>query len=123
MASTWMDDVEKEIATSLAKMAKDGSVPAASAVLKLLDQKREAAASEAHRAKMASLEDTPIELCRYLGELGQSADDTEKHLGRGLTMDERAALAHGNRSRLIEVRAIELAAARQSGKIADWMNQ
>lgn len=118
----WIDDAERAIAESLAKMAKDGSVPAANAALKLLADKRAAGAAQDHRAKVEILRDDPVALCRYLGELGMKPAEVERTIGRKMSDDEHEAHSTGVLDRATEIRAIELSSVRRGdGKIEPWM--
>jgi len=102
-------------------MASQGSVPAANAALKLVDQRRQAHAGTLHREKIEDLRTKPLDLCRYLGELGQDDIVATKILGRALTEKEEAARVAGAQARKIEIRAIELGRARNGGSISPWM--
>ncbi|MBC8424471.1 hypothetical protein H8E07_10140 [bacterium] len=118
----WILDARKKVSDGLVKMANDGSVPAANAVLRLLDEQEKAGAAERHTERMESLADSPAELCEYLGELGQPADALANILCRPASDDDRDAWKRGQLRRFIEVRAIEMARLRAgAGKVEAWM--
>ena len=120
---TWIDDAREKVAAGLIKMAGDGSVPAASAALKLLNEIEQTEASQRHRERLDELRDDPPSLCAYLGELGQDDDAVAAIIGRAMSADESAAWARGKLDRAVEVRALELAAARKGGKVDGWMRR
>lgn len=115
----WINDAEKQIVKALAKQAEQGSVPAANSALKILAEKREASRSNSHIAAMAEM--VPAELCSYLGQLGQTDKQVSSRIGRDLSKEELAAVAQGRDDRILEMRAIELAATRNGGKVSPWM--
>lgn len=116
----WILDARKKVSDGLVKMANDGSVPAANAVLKLLADQEEAGAAERHAARMSELDGDA--LCEYLGELGQGSGSAGALLGRDLDASEREAWKRGQLRRFIEVRAIEMARLRAgAGKVEAWM--
>lgn len=120
----WIDEAEEKVSEGLIKLANQGSVPAANAALKLLAEKRQASHAEAHRKKVEELKETPTELCRYLGTLGQSAVNCRAIIGRKLEEEEVEARNEGALERSTEIRAIDLSRVRaHGGKIEEWMRK
>jgi len=120
----WITEAEQKVSDGLVKMANQGSVPAANAVLKLLREKREASASEQHHERMEGMIDKPCELCRYLGEMGQPIAAATERIGRALSDEEIAAHKNGQSDRALEIRAIEISQVRNgNGKIETWMRR
>lgn len=119
---SWIEEAEQKIAEGLVKLANNGSVPAATAALKLLKEQREANTSEVHREKMNELKDRHEDLCEYLGELGQTTGSVSSVLGRPMNKSEQTRHEAGQITRSIEIRALELDSARRgSGKVEPWM--
>ena len=119
---SWIEEAENKVAEGLVKLANQGSVPAASAVLKLLKEQKEATASEVHRKKMDSLKEDAVALCQYLGELGQSPASVANVIGRPMSSEESDSHKKGELERVIEIRAVELNAVRAgAGKVENWM--
>lgn len=116
-------DLREAVAAALTRMAGQGSVPAASALLKLLQEVERAELGEGHRARMKELAEEPAELARYLGELGESLEEVETRFGRAPSKEERAAWERGAADRTLEVKAVELGEARRGGALADWMHE
>jgi hypothetical protein len=119
-----LDEVEDKLAEALVILAGQGSVPAANAALKLIQQKREEGAAHAHRATMEAHRCNPIALGRYLGQLGQSAQAVADIMETDMSDDVRAAWKAGQLERSVEIRAIELNQVRRgNGKIEGWMRR
>jgi hypothetical protein len=122
-----IDDVttaalRSKVAEAMVRMASQGSVPAATAVLKLLDDVEQKALADEHAAALAG-GDT-VALCRYLGGLGATKKDVEQRIGRAMTRAEEAAYLDGKRDRQLEVRAIELGQVRRgTAKVQRWMQK
>jgi len=121
LAGATLDEIESAITESLTRMAAQGSVPAANAALKLVESRRQASASDAHRARLEELSGDSLALAHYIGELGERFDTLEAMIGHELTTEELDALEDGARERRAEVRAIELSRARKGGSIDKWM--
>jgi hypothetical protein len=122
-----IDDVTTEklrgtIAEAMVRMASQGSVPAATAVLKLLNDIEQKSLASEHSEAMKNMK--PIELCRYLGELGATKKDVERRLGHDLSPEEGSVFIDGRRDRQLEVRAIELGQVKRGGaKVERWMQK
>lgn len=116
------DELRGKIAEAMVRMASQGSVPAASAVLKLLNDIEQKSLASEHSDAMKSMKS--IELCRYLGGLGATKKDVERRLGHGIRPEEEAAFVDGKRDRQLEVRAIELGQVKRGGaKVERWMQK
>jgi hypothetical protein len=112
------------VALAMAKMSSQGSVPAATALLKVLEGAEEAHAAQAHQERLEALEGDTEGLARYLGELGVERLELESRLRRPATPEEMHAWRAGHRDRALEVRALELRALRaHGGKPAEWMRR
>lgn len=109
------------MALAMARMSAQGSVPAAGALLKVLETAEEAHAAEAHQERLRALAGDSVGLSYYFGELGVESSELEDRLGHELTAQERRAWTQGHRDRALEVRALELQALRaHGGKPPGW---
>ena len=99
IAGVPVEKLRSSIASAMTKMASQGSVPAATAVLKLLADIEAAHASGNHRRKLNQLVSDPPKLARYLGELGVGARDVKLKLGREMTSAEKAEYDAGANER------------------------
>jgi len=117
-----VEKLRGSIASAMTKMASQGSVPAAAAVLKLLADIEAAHAAGNHQRKLSQLVSDPPKLARYLGELGVSGRDVKLKLGREMTGAEKAEYDAGANERRIEARALELGSARRGQKstVPEW---
>jgi len=122
IAGVPVEKLRGSIASAMTKMASQGSVPAATAVLKLLTDIEAAHASGNHRRKLNQLVGDPPKLARYLGELGVSGRDVKLKLGREMSAAEKAEYDAGANERRIEARALELESARRGQKstVPEW---
>jgi hypothetical protein len=112
------------VTLALARMSSQGSVPAAGALLKILQGAEEAHAATAHRERLEALEGDTLGQARYFGELGVELQELEDRLRRKPTHEELQAWKAGHRDRALEVRAIELHGLRSSGgKPPPWTKQ
>lgn len=116
-------DLREKLVIAMVKMASNGSVPAAQAVAKMIDDFETNAMASEHRKKMASLSSKPEELCRYLGMIGEVKSELARHLGRDPHKNELDAFVRGTKDRRLEMRAIELESAKKGGKVEDWMKR
>ena len=119
--SDW-DQIEDEIAAALAKMASQGSVPAANAALKLIAEGRAAdSAKTASRRISAAKEDN--EVSSLFGELGLGRAELSARLGvRALSDEQKIAHEKGSITRALEVRALQLELAKNGlRKFESWM--
>ncbi len=116
------EELRAKIAEAMVRMASQGSVPAATAVLKLLNDVEQKALADEHSEAIAAMD--PVALSRYLGALGATKKDVERRLGRALSPNEEAAFAKGRSDRQLEVRAIELGQVRRgSARVQRWMQR
>jgi predicted kinase len=123
-AASWIDHAERQVSDGLVRLANQGSVPAANAVLKLLAEEREREAAELHVGRLDELHDEPIALARYLGEAGMSKHEAQVITGEQLTDEQLEALIAGRHARKAEIRHVELQRVRSGGgKIEPWMRQ
>lgn len=113
------DDVREVVVEAMVRMASQGSVPAAGAVLKVLEQIEDKDATEKHREKVDSLKGA--DLARYFGEIGAEQALVAKHIGRELDRSEKRAWKDGRDKRRVEVRAVQLARVRAGGSVENWM--
>lgn len=113
------------VATALTKMSAQGSVPAATAVLKLLDQVEAAHVAGEHQRKMRALRNKPLELAFYLGRLGIQGERLTLAFGRKLKPPEEAQHKAGINERIVEIHAVELGAALRGQKptTLEWMQR
>lgn len=118
----WVEKAEKNIIESLLKIAQHGSVPAASAALKVLSDISIAHIHEQHLAHIESMREDALALSEYLGEIGTSFSALDIYLGHVPTDDERQKYRYGALKRKNEIQAIELELAKRGkGKIEKWM--
>ena len=111
---TTTEELRGAVVQAMARMASQGSVPAATAVLKVLDQIEDQEASLRHNE---ALRGPPQEVAHYLGMLDATKSTIERILGHPLTPEEEKQRKAGSTDRQLEVRAIELSRVR-AGAIA-----
>jgi len=109
----FVEAVEIQIVTRLLEDFKTDASPAAvGQLLKVLEAMTLRQATENHRTRMDRLRADPVEMCRYLGELGHPVDAVPVFLGRAenaeLSGEEIAAYTMGRQTRQLEMKAIEL---------------
>jgi hypothetical protein len=95
------------------EQGKQGAVAAAKAALAEADRLRRTQAVDMHREQMKVLADKPVEMARYLAELGLTPEQVQERFGRSLTDEELVAWAQGQDDRLLEVRVVELTRMRR----------
>lgn len=120
--SDWIEEAQKKVADGLVTLANQGSVPAATAVLKLLAEERAKATAERLSGRLGELKGDSAGISGFLGEAGMHPQEVETILGHEMTENDRKAYTAGKLARKAEVRHIELQRVRDgNGKIDDWM--
>lgn len=117
------DGLERQIATKMAESVQtDGSPAAAGRLLEVLLSIRQRDAVTQHRERLRQIEDDPLKLAGYLGEIGEDEDGVTMHLGRDMGPLEREAFEAGRSGRRQEARSIELSMVRAgAAKPTKWM--
>ena len=118
-------DIRTALVKSPLKQAGHGSVPAATRLTSLLEELEQQQQAGLHRERMAQIGSNTIALAEYLGELGVDPDEAERTLRQPLTQDPIVARAYeqGQRTRIMEARAIERHRAKMTGEVPEWMNR
>ena len=115
--------LKEKLVVAMAKMASQGSVPAAQAAVKMIDEIELSEAANEHFEKIEELKKHPGKLCYYLGRIGESKSDIDRHLGRKPSEEEVELFKTGAKDRRLEIRAIELDQVKRGGKVEDWMKR
>lgn len=115
-------DLKIGILEAMTTMIGQGSVPAATTALKIIEEIEQNEISEDHHSKMSEYKDDTVKLCHYLGYVEEPKSELQRHLGREPRGPELQAYKDGRKDRRLEVRAIELARVKKSGgSIEEWM--
>lgn len=64
-----------------------------------------------------------MKLIKYLGKIGETREELERHLGRYPNDSEMEIYEIGVKDRKLEIKAIELEFAKRQGKIKDWVKR
>jgi hypothetical protein len=118
-----VEEIRESLAIAMTKMASQGSVPAAQAASKMIDELELREISENHKAQLDELKTHPNDLCQYLGYIGESETEISRHLGREPDEGELNFFLDGIKDRQLEIKAIEIAFAKRTGKIHEWMRR
>lgn len=114
-----LDELEAKALAALVRQAREGNATAAASCVAGVERLRKTRLAESHRERMSGLEGP--DLCRYLGELGQTRDEVDRRLGRRMSKAEAEAWRLGEEDRLLEVRAVELGRMRRGdGDVPKW---
>lgn len=117
------ETTEEAILATLLKQALEGNSNAASVLGNLMERVRLLVATRDHDDRMASLAPDGVELAEYFATLGMSLDELEEHINKKPTKEQCIAWERGRKNRKLEVRALELAAARAGKEIPGWMRR
>ena len=119
-----LDEQIADTLTQIHAAAKRGDQPRLRRIIRdLIEPTLDLDPAELHRQRLESIGEDTAALCCYFGELGLSVQEMAQQLGRLPSEDEKRSAKTGRAKRMVEVRAIELEAARRSGKVLPWMQR
>ena len=113
-------DIRLAIVEAMIQLAGHGSVPAATAAARLVDQLEAAQLRDEYAAQVTDAK--PCEAVRYLAGLGFSPEDCLDMTGSEASERALMAFERGQQERLVCARAAERRAAYQTGKPPAWMD-
>jgi hypothetical protein len=115
-------EIKEQLLIAMAKMSSQGSVPAAQAAVRMLDDLEVKEIANEHREKLTS--GTREEICYYLGKIGESMNELARHLGSDPSDKDFECYYNGVKDRKLEMKAIEYEMVRRgSGKVQNWMKR
>jgi len=120
--SSSFDELVTDTIARIGKAAKAGDLQGTREIIAdLVGRQPSESPIESHRARLEAIGSDTGAICRYLGELGIAVDVVTARIGHEMTSEEFGAYQGGRNERILEARALELAEARRTGKVRDWM--
>ena len=113
-------EIRLAIVEAMIKLAGHGSVPAATAAAKLVDELESAQLQHEYKIKMSN--STPAQRVEYLASLGVSPKDCLELAQCKNNKETQSAFNRGQNQRLICARIAEQRQAHKTARIPDWMS-
>lgn len=123
LANKTRQEIEDFVIGVLAKAAKEGNTNAAGILAGFLARVQASEEAKEHEQRLEEFGQNTPKLAWYFARLGTTEQEAAEIIGRKLTPAERKAWQKGCWERLLEARALELAAARRGSDVPVWMHR